>query len=180
VTHAERAVLIYDVLNQQSVIGSHVEYIRTHLEEVVTEDRAARAIPGAEMTPERLVEIQARADQATPQEWQARREDEDSVVAWTKNEGEWITRLATINPPFEEDIDPENEPPESVSQRWANAKFIAAARQDVPDLLAYISYLEALIRDGLASGELAAWEAGRQSAFVEVAKRPPSPLSFSG
>lgn len=161
-TRYERAEVIYNALTDQTwpATLSKVEYIRQHLEEVVVEDRAARAIPGSEMTPERLAEIQERANLATEGLW------ERNGCAVELGSGGLLANFHCSSL--------------SGKQDEANASFVAATRQDVPDLLAYISYLEALIRDGLASGELAAWEAGRQSAFVEVAKRPPSSLSSSG
>lgn len=83
------------------------------------------------LTAERLNEIRERADKATPGPWIAPGPERPEVVAgdvriadceWlAQTDGEW-------------------------AQMDLDAKFIAAARQDVPDLLAEIDRLKALVQ----------------------------------
>ena len=76
------------------------------------------------MTPERLAEIEARAEAATEGPWEA----------WDRGIGfEVHVNAECLNSEFRETF------------RQADAEFIAAARTDVPDLLAEVRRLQAAV-----------------------------------
>ena len=86
----------------------------------------------SELTPERLAEIKARAEKATPGPWTATYEESDQWTSITGaglfDGGHWMVcpEVATT----------EGEPGE-------DSDFIAHAREDVPDLLAEVERLRA-------------------------------------
>lgn len=91
------------------------------------------------MTPERIAEIRARAEAATPGPWIAERDcfDEEEGLVWhlfTKQDLEnlWSDPIGLWAFFFEE----------SDANAESNATFAAHARQDIPDLLVYIKELE--------------------------------------
>lgn len=87
------------------------------------------------LTPERRAEIRARVDAASPAPW---RTDSDHCGC-VHDDNEILFEHGMYHT-------------EGYSER-ANADFAANARQDVPDLLAYVDALELAIRRALMLGE---------------------------
>lgn len=87
------------------------------------------------LSPERLEEIRARAEAATAGPWWVY---EEEVCAEIVSEETWIAR---------------NDGPDGQDLARVNAKFIAAARTDVPLLVAEVGWLAAELADAQAESE---------------------------
>jgi hypothetical protein len=130
----------------------------------IEHDRRNRAtIPGAPLSAERLEEIRERAEKATPGPWHQGRfwkdvqapDPRESYAPW-----EIATMVGSVGPSSTLNPDQEGR---------ANALFVIHAREDVPALLAYVDYLEALLSDALGHGEMDQWRAGRNAGLEEAA-----------
>jgi hypothetical protein len=102
----------------------------------------------APITPAELAKIKARADKATPGPW---KDDSFEDIAASGNEY-WQLRISTFDRPhawFNDDCEQDeicssNNAPSEDRAKWkANAAFIAAARTDIPRLVAEIERLRA-------------------------------------
>jgi hypothetical protein len=91
------------------------------------------------MTAEELAAIRGRAAATTPGRWTVHGEDNGAPCVLSDT-GFWVAR-ATLQAAG---------PDGKTTATEANAAFIAAARQDVPALLAHVDALEGLLRDTAA------------------------------
>ncbi len=106
----------------------------------------------ATMTPQRLAEIEARLEGVTPGPWRV-----DPRYSCDVQSGDGAVEIASSATDETQGPYPGGAalPPE---KEWdANALFIAHARQDVPDLLAYVRLLEGLVSDRALDSDLSNW-----------------------
>ena len=103
------------------------------------------------MTEKELQEIRARAEAATegPWEWRKLEYDEDD----SDTEMPWLD-CAGDDPVMDFGDCEQYYPTEGTPPNEADAEFIAAARQDVPKLLAEVERLRTVIEDAISIGEM--------------------------
>jgi len=127
---------------------------------------------GQQMTEARLDEIEKRANAATPGEWRTQSyvvdaQTGEEVGAWSR--GNLAERRRVVLADTSTFIVVELGP----AARWADADFIAHARQDVPDLVAEVRRLhEQIGREITQRGmAMAAWGARDGETLYELVKR---------
>ena len=102
----------------------------------------------AEMTPERIAEIKARAAKATPGAWRFMRVEKPRRGKWYSDEILTTTLVAATYPGHQVRTDHRG----GVSP-FFDGEFIAHARQDIPDLLDALARAQQEIADLKASLE---------------------------
>lgn len=149
--------------------------ITAAIEAALAHDRAQRAVPGAPLTEGQVEAIRQLEKAATPGPWEWARDYElADGLHWgirhptDDSRSLWPLVTASTDPQWHELPDP---------------LFIAAAREAVPALLAHLAFLEALLRDAAAHGELEQWQRGELAgwnAAIEAAARVVAGRSLPG